>query len=703
MSINFAETQLAPVRAQQGQYIPEDVKRQLLAAQLLQQTASDTSAPVYSKGLGMAKLLAGGLGGLMEGYEQSKENAAQKESYAKLASVLSPGSEAPAPAADSGGGIGAFLGKLLSGKSDAPAPAPEPAPATVAEAPVKPAAFAPAELAAGLEGKGLPAKITSGSTISPQDRDAFIRTVATEDNSPEGRAAVAAVIRNRTMTGRWGDTPGKVVQAKGQFEPWMNGRAQAVDPNSQDYKAAAAIVDQTMGGAPDPTNGATHFYGPEAQRALGRQPPSWAQGEGQRIGGNAYYAPEGRVNVAQSAPQSQPQAAPQQIAQAAPQPTTPPQPPIQAPARGDISAAGLMAILQDQRIPPELKQAAYTQYNSPKTQVLKEGDVLVDRNGRLIYKTPEKPMSVAHDARVVQDGKVVVPADNQQFRPLTDPAERAKFGIPANDKRAFQVGPDNKLSEIGGSLVTIDQKAPGAFETTYGEGMGKEALATVKAGETSWNNKQNIGLVRNLLSGIQTGKLAPYQATIGGYMQSVGMDPATFGINPDMPTTAESVAAITNKMVLGSIGGPGGMPANNFSDADRKFLGATQTQLANRPEANNLILTVGERIADLQQEKAGAWLEARDRGESYEKFERNWQREIMGRNLFADLSSQMPNGQPGVAPPSAPMPQPPQQAKTPQPQASAPVNVKGMTPADIRKLPRGTPLILPDGAPGVVP
>jgi hypothetical protein len=144
--------------------------------------------------------------------------------------------------------------------------------------------------------------------LNPAHRDMLIRTVLGEaaNQSPEGQAAVAAVIRNRMQAGRYGgtDVP-SVVQAKGQFEPWGNPEARAgmLAYSQQDprYQQVGNIVDQVISGqAPDPTNGATHFFAPKAQAALGRNAPAWAQGPGLPIGGHTFYAPEGRVQVAQA-------------------------------------------------------------------------------------------------------------------------------------------------------------------------------------------------------------------------------------------------------------------------------------------------------------------------------------------------------------------------------------------------------------------
>lgn len=141
--------------------------------------------------------------------------------------------------------------------------------------------------------------------IDPRARDLAIRTIYGEaaQEPPEGQAAVAAVIRNRLESGRYGDSVPRVVLARNQFEPWntQEGRSRmfSLTPDSPRYQAIGDIVDRVFRGEmDDPTQGATHFYSPTAQAALGRRPPGWAAGqEPLNIGRHAFYAPEGRVGA----------------------------------------------------------------------------------------------------------------------------------------------------------------------------------------------------------------------------------------------------------------------------------------------------------------------------------------------------------------------------------------------------------------------
>lgn len=136
--------------------------------------------------------------------------------------------------------------------------------------------------------------------MNDRDVDMITRTVMGEagDQPDTGKAAVAHVILNRVRSGSYGDSASKVVTAPYQFEPWQTRRGEltSYNPKSKDYQKTKAIVDDVVAGKiDDPTGGATHFYSPVSQRALGRNAPSWAKDPTAVIGGHNFYAPNGPV------------------------------------------------------------------------------------------------------------------------------------------------------------------------------------------------------------------------------------------------------------------------------------------------------------------------------------------------------------------------------------------------------------------------
>lgn len=129
--------------------------------------------------------------------------------------------------------------------------------------------------------------------FSPEDFDYAVRTVWGEarGENPFGQQAVAHVIRNRAN--KSGLSIRDTVLAKNQFEPWGARRSQleALKPDSPEYqRIAEAIRPVFYENTGDPTSGATHFYSPKAQTALGRKPPSWDDGSGVDIGRHRFFA-----------------------------------------------------------------------------------------------------------------------------------------------------------------------------------------------------------------------------------------------------------------------------------------------------------------------------------------------------------------------------------------------------------------------------
>lgn len=145
----------------------------------------------------------------------------------------------------------------------------------------------------GMAPSGAASRHVPGIPSDMTDIDAATRTLIGEagGEGPDGMRAVAHVIANRAR--RTGASARDVVLAPGQFEPWQNRRAEmlALDPNSPQYQAARRIAEDALAGrSEDPTAGATHFYSPDAQSALGRASPGWAAGQaGRQIGRHRFY------------------------------------------------------------------------------------------------------------------------------------------------------------------------------------------------------------------------------------------------------------------------------------------------------------------------------------------------------------------------------------------------------------------------------
>ncbi len=132
---------------------------------------------------------------------------------------------------------------------------------------------------------------TAGSApLDPRDRDLLIKTVYGEaaGEPPLGQAAIAHAILNRVSAGGYGQGISGVVLAPAagvnpkrgfhEFSPWnapgvpeSNPAAQNLSPANPAYAKIGDIVDKVYSGLiPDPTGGATHYYG------YMPSPPKWA-------------------------------------------------------------------------------------------------------------------------------------------------------------------------------------------------------------------------------------------------------------------------------------------------------------------------------------------------------------------------------------------------------------------------------------------
>ena len=101
-------------------------------------------------------------------------------------------------------------------------------------------------------------------------------------------------------------------------------------------------------------------------------------------------------------------------------------------------------------------------------------------------------------------------------------------------------------------------------------------------------------------------------------------------------------------MTLGYIG-PGGLPANNFSNTDRSFVTEIVPQLGNDAAANKIKLEASRRLVQLDQEKAKEWLSFRraNKGKSFDDFEVSWNDKLANKNIFGDLLQKVQGAQPG--------------------------------------------------------
>lgn len=366
------------------------------------------------------------------------------------------------------------------------------------------------------------------NTGQPSERELVIRTIAAETSgkSPQEAQAIAAVILNRAKTR--GLSPADVVLERNQFEPWNGGPGGRNDPmnidtNSPRYQQAAQALAAAVAGQ-DPTGGATHFFAPAAQAALGRPAPAWAQGPGQQIGATAFYAPEGRAPGGAVPVGDMPAPG----AQVAEQPMQRPAPgqfvnPMQGGGQGlNPQATALLAALSSpwaarNPVLSQVGQSVLSQQlagNKLQYQTDGEGNIIaLDPTGRrapqVVYKAAVKPINVP------ENGKLVVPDANAPggYRQIQTGPDAPKFDNVTSLRKEISALPEVKNYTVAlpayNTMVRAskDNSAAGDLAFVYGLAKVFDPDSVVREGEMKFSEaaqsipEQVLGTIRRVVSG----------------------------------------------------------------------------------------------------------------------------------------------------------------------------------------------------------
>ena len=410
--------------------------------------------------------------------------------------------------------------------------------------------------------------------------DTAVRTVLAEagNQGAQGQAAVAAVLRNRAQA--TGATIGQEALKPNQFEPWNPGSGndpRRFDPQSPQYQEAyKTVLPVLTGQADDPTGGATHFYAPKAQAALGRAAPSWDNGRGSDIGDHRFFKlpyggkPAGPAQVASLDPSigtNAPGATPLQGAPAAPDAAaTPVQRVAQALPPGATAApAG--------GIPPAVLAAVTNPAASPQvravaTMMLQKHQAEQARVAEHAYQEQKTAadrayQSAAEDRRYVRGRQDTVAdrADQRAFESrekLLSPAEEAQKIRLAQASRSIT----NIANTNGGETGTLRKK--------LSEKEGDRWSSMLEGAATAGGMVQDLEVATELL------KSAP-QGPIAGKLAE---------LFPGVTTAGGAFQALVSR-VAPSLRTPG---SGTTSDKDYEAFLTALPRLSNQPGANTLII-----------------------------------------------------------------------------------------------------------------
>lgn len=241
----------------------------------------------------------------------------------------------------------------------------------------------------------------------------------------------------------------------------------------------------------------------------------------------------------------------------------------------------------------------------PQTHVVAPGGSLVDNTGRAIFQAPAA-------------SKLLSP---EEF------AQRAQ------------------LAQLGAARNSMNVRLPpmeNSFAQTTGSALGKEAAQLGEAGARAADTIRNLDRFSRAMDRFPTGAAANARLTIGQWAQQLGIPDSALpqGMDRNAVASAEEMRSISSQM-LTSLIGPGGFPANNFSDADRKMLENALANIGTTPEGNRTIIEAGKAAARRNLDVARAWrdwqMQHGTTAESYLAFQQQRMPQIRERDVIAPL------------------------------------------------------------------
>ena len=238
----------------------------------------------------------------------------------------------------------------------------------------------------------------------------------------------------------------------------------------------------------------------------------------------------------------------------------------------------------------------------------------------------------------------------EQINPLS-PEERATIGpdLPGVKTYKDQFGKLQKI--VGPQSVSVDTRGETEESKIRGKLIAERENEVVAAGNKAGEQLISISRAEALNNRIKTGHFEPGRMSMAAMGKSMGVPESVLvglGLDPKAVGDQQAFNSIVNELAMGKIG-PGGMPSNNFSEGDRKFLTSTLANLGDDPESNRIKLAAARRLSELHIERADRWGDYREEQKnagktpSYADFERIWLKEMKSKNALGDLQKEADN------------------------------------------------------------
>jgi hypothetical protein len=209
----------------------------------------------------------------------------------------------------------------------------------------------------------------------------------------------------------------------------------------------------------------------------------------------------------------------------------------------------------------------------------------------------------------------------------------------------------NRMEPISSGTGPIQPPAETEEQKVLGKARGEAQTELRTAAAKAPDNISRLNLLGELTAGVKTGATADVQARIIGLAKAAGVSDQTItkiGGDPNLPATSEAITKVVNELTIGLIG-PGGFPANSFSNADRDFLEKIFPNIRNQPEANQIAIEVLKRTELRKAQKQAEWrayttrMKAEGKKAAFDDFEDEYieklnAEEKAGSTLFSGLA-----------------------------------------------------------------
>lgn len=242
--------------------------------------------------------------------------------------------------------------------------------------------------------------------------------------------------------------------------------------------------------------------------------------------------------------------------------------------------------IQDQQLAQSKAQAAQAQGNADRTYNLQVQTA--NRTANAPYTDIGKAEADLKAGRISQSDFDLVKSKGSGFRPLTDPAERAAAGIPAEDSTGYQRGPDGRIYPIGsgGLSGSVDQSQA----TAIADGIER---GDVPPTAIARNSKYNAPVTAKLAArGVNLAEMTTDWTATQRHYAALNSTQQT-RLRQNISTVKGTLQTVRD---LAEEWNAGGYPILNA--ANRKL--AEQGALG--PDANRIVTLLGAQIADVTGE-----------------------------------------------------------------------------------------------------